>query len=320
MGKSILWAFAMTYKHYVFLLCAIVYILLLTLSVFVIVTFTKMMIKLIIHGAEDAKIKTEYAKVQKKRKCGAVDCIVSVLCAVIFAVAFSFSLYVNIRQDKYFDNIPTFKVVNSGSMSKKHEKNTYLFENNLNDQFQTFDMILTYKIPPEEDLQLYDIVVYEVDGGLVVHRIVGIIEPNEFHPNERHFLLQGDAVETPDRFPVRYNQMQAIYRGKRIPYIGSFVSFLQSPAGWMCMILIVVAMVAMPILEKKIEKAKAKRFALLSGANPLSVLKAKGKAFAQVNSLQNAENNAEVLPPIWGAPVYLYPVYHDTNGKGGSKQ
>ena len=202
-------------------------------------------------------------------------------------------------------------------MSKKHENNTYLFENNLNDQFQTFDMILTYKIPPEEDLQLYDIVVYEVDGGLVVHRIVGIIEPNEFHPNERHFLLQGDAVETPDRFPVRYNQMQAIYRGKRIPYIGSFVSFLQSPAGWMCMILIVVAIVAMPILEKKIEKAKAERWALLSGANPLSALPAQRKAIAQVNSVENAGNSAQVLPPIWGAPVYLYPLY-DKDGKGGS--
>ncbi len=298
----------------------IVYVLLASLSVFVIATFTKMTVKLIKHGAEDEKIKTEYEKAQKKRKCGAVDCIVSVLCTIVFAVAFAFSVYVNVQQDKYFDNIPTLKVVNSGSMSKKHEKNTYLFENNLNDQFQTFDIIFTYKAPKEEDLQLYDIVVYEVDGALLVHRIVGIEEPNEEHPDERHFLLQGDAVERPDRFPVHYNQIQAIYRGKRIPYIGSFVTFLQSPAGWMCMILIVVAIVAMPILEKKIAKAKAERWALLNGVNPLSAIPTKGKALAQVNSVQNAENSAEVLPPIWGAPVYLYPVYHDTNGKGGSKQ
>ena len=298
----------------------IVYVLLTSLSVFVIAMFTKMTVKLIKHGAEDEKIKTEYAKAQKKRKCGAVDCIVSVLCTVIFAVAFAFSVYVNVQQDKYFDNIPTLKVVNSGSMSKKYEKNTYLFENNLNDQFQTFDIIFTYKAPKEEDLQLYDIVVYEVDGALLVHRIVGIEEPNAEHPDERYFLLQGDAVERPDRFPVHYNQIQAIYRGKRIPYIGSFVTFLQSPAGWMCMILIVVAIIATPILEKKIAKTKAERYALLNGVNPLSAMPTKGKALAQINSVQNAENNAEVLPPIWGAPVYLYPVYHDINGKGGSNQ
>ncbi len=318
MGKHILGAFAMTYEIYVLLLCTIVYVLLVTLAVWVIAMFTNMTIRLIAHGAEDDKIKREYKKAQgKKRKCGAVDCIVSVLCTVIFAVAFAFSVYVNMQQDKYFDNIPTLKVVNSASMSKKHEKNTYLFENNLNDQFQTFDIIFTYKLPAEEDLQLYDIVVYEVDGALVVHRIVGISEPNEFHPNERHFLLQGDAVETPDRFPVRYNQMKAIYRGKRIPYIGSFVSFLQSPAGWMCMILIVVAIVATPILEKKIAKAKAERYALLNGVNPLSAMPIKGKAFAQVNSVQNAENSAEVLPPIWGAPVYLYPVCYNPDEKKG---
>ena len=310
----------MTYNTYILIVCMIVYVLLTSLSVFVIAMFTKMTIKLIKHGAEDEKIKTEYAKAQKKRKCGAVDCIVSVLCTVIFAVGFAFSVYVNVQQDKYFDNIPTLKVVNSGSMSKKHEKNTYLFENNLNDQFQTFDIIFTYKAPKEEDLQLYDIVVYEVDGALLVHRIVGIEEPNAEHPDERYFLLQGDAVERPDRFPVHYNQIQAIYRGKRIPYIGSFVTFLQSPAGWMCMILIVVAIVATPILEKKIAKAKAERYALLNGVNPLSAMPTTGKALAQINSVQNAENNAEVLPPIWGAPVYLYPVYHDINGKGGSKQ
>lgn len=318
MGKHILGAFAMTYEIYVLLLCTIVYVLLVTLAVWVIAMFTNMTIRLIAHGAEDDKIKREYKKAQgKKRKCGAVDCIVSVLCTVIFAVAFAFSVYVNVQQDKYFDNIPTLKVVNSASMSKKHEKNTYLIENKLNDQFQTFDIIFTYKLPAEEDLQLYDIVVYEVDGALVVHRIVGISEPNEFHPNERHFLLQGDAVETPDRFPVRYNQMKAIYRGKRIPYIGSFVSFLQSPAGWMCMILIVVAIVATPILEKKIAKAKAERYALLNGVNPLSAMPIKGKAFAQVNSVQNAENSAEVLPPIWGAPVYLYPVCYNPDEKKG---
>ena len=291
------------------------YALLAGLSIFVIALFTKMTLRLIRHGAEDDKIKKEYEKAQgKKRKCGAFDCIVSVFCALLFTCAFAFSFYVNVQEDKYFDNIPTLKVVNSGSMSKKHEKNTYLFENNLNDQFQTFDIIFTYALPKEEDLQLYDIVIYEVDGGLLVHRIVGIEEPNETHPDERYFLLQGDAVERPDRFPVHYSQMKAIYRGKRVPYVGSFVSFLQSPVGWMCMILIVVAIVATPIVEKAIEKAKKERLASLGSAvtfKPVNNL-----AVAQVNSVSSAPT---MLPPKWGAPVYVYPVYYspDANKGGG---
>ena len=312
----------MGYETYILIVCLIVYALLAGLSVFVITLFTKMTLRLIRHGVEDEKIKSEYKKAQgKKRKCGAMDCIVSVLCALIFTLAFAFSLYVNVQGDKYFDNIPTLKVVNSGSMSKKHEKNSYLFENGLNDQFQTFDIIFTYALPAEQDLQLYDIVVYEVDDVFLVHRIVGIEEPNNRHPDERYFLLQGDAVETPDRFPVKYEQMRAIYRGKRVPYVGSFVSFLQSPAGWMCMILIVVALVATPAIEKTIEKAKKERLAILNGVVKFASVAKNGKAVAQVNSVNNAQpTTPTILPPKWGQPVYLYPVYYnpnDCNKQGG---
>ena len=80
---------------------------------------------------------------------------------------------------------------------------------------------LCLALPKEEDLKLYDIVVYKQDDIYVVHRIVGIEEPNEKHPNERYFLLQGDAVDSPDRFPVKYSQMQGIYTDEKIPFVGS---------------------------------------------------------------------------------------------------
>ena len=70
-------------------------------------------------------------------------------------------------------------------MSTKNEKNEYLFENDLNDQFDMFDIVITQPLPDEEELQLYDIVVYERDDMLVIHRIVEIEEPNEKH-SERY--------------------------------------------------------------------------------------------------------------------------------------
>ena len=39
-------------------------------------------------------------------------------------------------------------------------KNKYLVENKLNDQINMFDLILCRHLPAEEDLELYDIVVY----------------------------------------------------------------------------------------------------------------------------------------------------------------
>ena len=46
--------------------------------------------------------------------------------------------------------------------------------------------------------------------------------------------------------------MRAIYRGERTPFIGSFILFMQSPAGWLCTLLVVVALIAAPVLDKKL--------------------------------------------------------------------
>lgn len=144
-------------------------------------------------------------------------------------------------------------------MSEKNPKNLYLYKDGVDDQIGMFDLIVTHGLPAEDELEVYDIVVYEARGELIVHRIIAIEEPNEKHPNERQFLLRGDANEVSDVYPVLYSQMKAIYRGERAPFVGSFIVFLQSPAGWLCILLILTGLIAAPIAEKVIEKAKRER-------------------------------------------------------------
>ena len=254
------------YEVYIFILCLIVFILLTTLSIVSITLITKMYLRLVRSGLEDEKLIIEHEKerIRKANKFSkAVDIAIAVFLCAILIFMFSGSIYINCTQNVYFDNVPTYRVVKTGSMAKKNKKNTYLVENGLDNQIQTFDLIATYKIPKEEDLKLYDIVVYEYDDMLIVHRIVGIEEPNEKHPNERYFLLQGDAVDAPDRFPVLYSQMRGIYRGEKIPFVGSFVLFMQSPAGWLCILLVAITVFATPVLEKKIAKDKGLRLAII---------------------------------------------------------
>ncbi len=263
-----------SYDIYVFLLCFIVFILLAGLSTMFLTTIIKLTLKLIRSGVEDEELKNEYIKTKDDKKCALgkkLDLIFSTLLCVILCVVFAFSLYINVSGNEYSYNFPTLKTVNSASMSKKHEKNTWLFENELNDQIQTFDLILTYKVPDEYELQLYDIVVYEVDETFIVHRIVGIEEPNDAHPNERWFLCQGDNVETPDRFPVHYNQIKGIYRGERIPFIGSFITFMQSPAGWLCILLVIAFMILTPIIDKKFSKVKLERLEEIGFIKPSNI-------------------------------------------------
>ncbi len=252
------------YEIYVFFLCLTVFVLLVSLFSFLLSILIKQEFKLIKNGIEDERLKKEYTDSQKRNKklniCG---CFLTLVICIVFIGFFAFSLFVNIRQDSYFENIPTIKVVNTDSMSRKHEKNTYLKSNNLNNQIQTFDLVKVYKAPAEKDIELYDIVVYEVNDTQIIHRIVGIEEPRSEHPNERYFLCQGDAVESPDRFPVYYSQIKAIYKGERIPFIGSFVKFMQSPAGWLCAVLIVFGVIGMPILERKMEKVITERLSII---------------------------------------------------------
>jgi signal peptidase I len=241
---------------YVLVLCCIVYIGLVALFSVLITMTTKQTIKLTRLGTEDEKIKTEYLKKRQKKNAGLwgiIEKVISLCVCTLLVAFFVFSLTVNAKGCNSTGDVPVFRVVASSSMASKYKGNEYLFENNINNQLQTFDVVLTHKLPAEEDLKLYDIVVYEVDGIMLIHRIVDIEEPNEKH-SERYFLLQGDAVQNPDRYPVTYSQMRGIYRNQRIPFIGTFVFFMQSPAGFLCMGLIVFATIITPIIEKKLNK------------------------------------------------------------------
>ncbi len=257
------------YEIYVMILCVIVFVLLTALSTACVWIITRFSVRLIRSGAEDERILAEHRKKQNKKSnkvIKIVDYAFSGIVCLVLVVVFICSLFVGCSKKPDGDTFSSaYRVVRTDSMARKNSKNTYLTENGLNDQIQTFDLIRTEKLPDEMELELYDIVVYETDDMLIIHRIVEIEEPNAAHPNCRYFRLQGDAIDSPDRFPVRYEQMRAIYRGDRTPFIGSFILFMQSPAGWICILLIVSAMIVSPILEQLLQKEKYKRLLLYLG-------------------------------------------------------
>lgn len=256
-----------SYDIYVLILCLIVFASLTALFSLLITLIIRLNTRLVQSGAEDAHIIEEYRQSQqpqpKSRRYWIIaDRVISIVLCCALLAAFGFSLSVRWAGAPTSDTVPTLSVVKTGSMAYKHEKNAHLWENDLNDQFSAFDIVLLYKLPPVEELELYDIVSYEIDGTPIIHRIVGIQPPNDSH-SEYYFLLQGDAIESPDRFPVYYSQMRGIYRGQRIHFLGSFVEFLQSVAGWLCILLMLFGMVTIPLLEKKFGDLKQQRLRTL---------------------------------------------------------
>lgn len=251
------------FDTYVVVTSVTVFALLTALFAYLIVRDVKNSLKMLAAGLNDHEIMTREIKQAARKRSRALrvaDVILTVSIIAVATCAFVLSLSVKFNENRPVGNIPALKVVASGSMATKFESNDYLVENDLNDQIGRFDLIAVEKLPPEEELKLYDVVIYETDGYLIVHRIVGITEPDEKH-SERYFLMQGDANQYPDKFPVRYTQMRGIYRGKHVPYIGSFVSFMHSPAGYLCFALVIFASAAYPIITKKLNAVADKRLA-----------------------------------------------------------
>lgn len=248
------------YEIYIFVLCLVVFVALTAFFAALIACIAKMNIKLIRGGFADGEIKKQREKSAKKTAVfRTLEIILSAALFVAAITVFFFSLQVKINEKKPVER-NVIKVVKSASMAEKDGFNKYLTENNLNDQIQMFDLIVVSPLPKESDLKLYDIVVYEADGQMIVHRIVDIKEADETHP-QRRFVLQGDANRYSDKFPVLYSQMKGIYGGKKVPYIGSFVVFMNSPAGWLCVLLVVAVCIAYPFIEKKLKKEADLRFA-----------------------------------------------------------
>ena len=258
--------FEMTaHETYVFILCCIVFTLLTALFSVMFGYLLSLTLKLIRHGIMDEKILIEYQKQKDKRfsrlaKVG--DFLFSALVCVVMLATFAFSLNLKLNENKVPEDSFSLKVVQSSSMASKYKYNTHL--EGVDNQVGMFDLIVVRPMPDEMDLKVNDIVLYEGDQGeLILHRIVKIEESNPYHPGKRWFTLQGDAVANADRGPVGYVQMKAIYRDENIPMLGSFVMFMQSPAGYLCILLVIIGMIATPIMENVLKKAKRERLRII---------------------------------------------------------
>lgn len=255
------------YEIYTFLICLIMFFLLTGTFTLFLANFYRTNKKLITLGGEDEQIikdkKTQQKRAKNKKVKVVFDWIISTIIVVASFSVFAFSMVITPKDISDPVTAQTFQVVKSSSMSYRNEDNKYLFDNDLTNQFDTFDLVVVDKLPGEYDLKLWDIVVYESNEKLVIHRIVEIEEPNVNHPTCRYFRTQGDAIDSHDRFPVLYEQMRGIYTGNKIPYVGSFILFLQSYAGWLCIALVVATTIIAPIIESGLEREKDKRYALI---------------------------------------------------------
>ena len=162
-------------------------------------------------------------KVKKRKKTiEIVKTVLFCIAMVILIPVFVFSIVQKIQGNALMINNKAIMVVSSGSMSKKHAANDYLTMNHLDNQFNTYDIIILDKVTDENPIELYDVIAYKNNEGTnIIHRVVGIDNDN----GVIRYTTRGDAVGSSDSYHPTSEDVIGIYTNQRIPLLGIFILF-----------------------------------------------------------------------------------------------
>ena len=238
----------MGFLFWLVLLAFIIILAVLTIFVF---KYQKETLNNIKDGSFDLELFYNYLKERNKSKIKIISKKTFKIAAnIIFAAIFVSGCYLFITN--YF-NVSTYKVlvVATNSMSFKNESNTYLYEDNLNNQFSANDIVFVKKVKSISELQVYDVISYLNEDNInIIHRIIAI--------NGEEIITRGDANNTSDE-PISFKQVVGVYTNFKIPKLGLVVFFLQSYYGYLCVFGIFYALVIYSVVDSKITKLRMVR-------------------------------------------------------------
>lgn len=159
----------------------------------------------------------------REEKSGVIQKVltgVSILLCIVFSFMLICNMTIIIKGTLYPERPPsvlgiTPMVVLSGSMSGDAE-----------DHIEVGDLIFVGKTEAEE-LEVGDVIAFMEGKVVVTHRI---IEVQTGENGEPEFITKGDANNAQDQRPVTASNLVGIYKA-RIPKVGDFALFLQTPMG-----------------------------------------------------------------------------------------
>lgn len=228
--------------------------------------YAQMSIKELRSGKRDIELIDEvvYERKEKvKRRNEIIATIKNVLFYLtlfIVVPVFIFSLISRFTNNAIMIGDRTVMVVASGSMSYKAETNEYLVTNNLDDQFQKYDIIILEKVNSAAELRVYDTIAFVNDKGTnIIHRIKSIKLNGSYE-------TRGDAVEVSDSYNPVFSDVIGRYTGKKINGIGMFVLFFQSYAGIITIVSLVYCLLMIDRISEKINKVQSERVKYLEEA------------------------------------------------------
>lgn len=146
-----------------------------------------------------------------------------------FASLMGFAIYVKSSGDLFAINNTSCLIIKSGSMEERNSNNKYLFENDLNNQIDTYSLIGIEKVS-EENLSLYDIVAFkDKKGNIIVHRIIEIKNQN----GKTFYMTRGDSNSASASYELNlsYSDIIGRYNGFQSFGLGIVIYYFQSGIG-----------------------------------------------------------------------------------------
>ena len=206
--------------------------------------------------------------VKRRKVFSVIKTVIFYVVLVALTPTLVFSLFNKITGEFTMIGGKGLMVVASGSMSEKHKDNTYLITNNLNDQFNTYDIIVLDKVDSSSELKKYDVIAYvNNDGVNIIHRIIDI----EVGFSGIRYITRGDANNATDSYRPSFDDVIGIYRGQHIPVVGIFVMFLQSYSGIVTVAALLYCLIMLRTYNTRATRVRDMRMSLLKDAMDIDI-------------------------------------------------
>ena len=191
--------------------------------------------------------------VKRREVIKTIKSVVFYALMIVFVPVFIFSAISKFNGDVLMFGGKSLMVVASGSMSEKNSANTYLTTYSLENQFNTYDIIV---LNEADTVKKYDVIAFVNDKGVnVIHRVVKIEEIG----GVTRFVTRGDSNNADDSYKPCFDDIIGVYANKKINTLGIFILFFQSYSGMVTIGALVYCLIMMHSFNKRMQVAQEER-------------------------------------------------------------
>lgn len=198
---------------------------------------------------------------RKNKTESAVHIILNVVFGIVLAVIFALTvtgLVFRAQGERLYIGGTAFVTVQTGSMSEKSVYNSYYEYLPDDGQIAQYSLVGINKVA-EEDLKQFDIIAYEHEGVLYIHRLVEITERD----GVKSYTAMGDANDGSFSFEINmpFDKIEGVYSGYQSRGMGAFLSYIQSETGIVAVIFALCLVLVADLAEDLLAKRYKERYA-----------------------------------------------------------